>query len=145
MLKKHIIFFSGDVLKQIEKKIIKFQYLFATSSAIDNLVSVKRILGPRNLYPNKSVSTLLNNTSELLKVLSTVSARKFIIVRDDSLANILVPIGCLSYDISTLVDNYTTIIKVCKSVFSEYTIPVNLYLSINHFPSIKFNSSIAVN
>ena len=95
----------GDqkTLDEIKNDEINFDKCYATKAGVALLKPYARILGPKNLFPNTKVNTLINQ--ENLKEVLTEAKQGKLDFRTDVHAHIRVPIGKMSFSDDALFQN----------------------------------------
>jgi large subunit ribosomal protein L1 len=98
----------GDILQKINDGWLDFDVAVATTSAMREVRSVARILGPRGLMPNPKTGTVSDDLDAAIKAVKAGRVE----FKMDKTANLAVVVGKRSFDAQKLVDNCEVAIGV---------------------------------
>lgn len=131
----------GDMLEKINNGWLGFDVAVATTSAMKEVRSAARILGPRGLMPNPKSGTV---TDDIAQAISAVKAGR-VEFKMDKTANLSITVGKVSFDDSKLVQNIEAALEVLSHLRpSEFRgkFIKSLTLSATMSPGIKLEQKI---
>lgn len=105
---KKIAIADEALIEKIKKGTIDFDILIATPTFMPQLALVAKILGPKGLMPNSKSGTVVDDPQAALQELSSGKVE----YKTDSLGNIHLGIGKVSWDTEKLVANIDAFLKV---------------------------------
>lgn len=129
-----------DLIAKITQGWFEFDVIVATPDMMAQVGKLGRVLGPKGLMPNPKTGTV---TFEVGKAVQEIKAGK-IEYRVDRDGNIHVPIGKASFDLSKLVENFTTVMDTlmkAKPAAAKGTYVRNVAVSSTMGPGIKVNTT----
>lgn len=129
-----------DLIAKITQGWFEFDVIVATPDMMAQVGKLGRVLGPKGLMPNPKTGTV---TFEVGKAVQEIKAGK-IEYRVDRDGNIHVPIGKASFDLSKLVENFTTVMDTlmkAKPATAKGTYVRNVAVSSTMGPGIKVNTT----
>ena len=97
---------ADDLVERVQKGDLDWDVSIATPDMMALVGRVGRILGPRNLMPNPKSGTV---TPDVAKAVTEVKGGR-VEYRTDKTGNIHVPIGKVSFDRASLVNNFRAVI-----------------------------------
>lgn len=100
---------NNDVLEQFQKEIIDFDVLYSTIEALPLLKPYARFLGPKGLFPNLKVQTLIKD-SDIEKIITDAKGGK-IDFKNDNSGDIKVMIGKMSFGYDRILSNVKTLME----------------------------------
>ena len=101
-----------EVIKQIQSGWTDFDVAVATPDMMGTVGRLGRILGPRGLMPNPRAGTVVQ-PDDLPRVINESKAGR-VEFRVDKTANLHVPIGKVSFDVSQLQENMASLMDAVK-------------------------------
>lgn len=101
-----------DLINQIQKGWTDFDVAIATPDMMGAVGRLGRILGPRGLMPNPRAGTVVQ-ADDLPRVIDESKAGR-VEFRVDKTANLHVPIGKVSFDVSQLRENMASLMDAVK-------------------------------
>jgi large subunit ribosomal protein L1 len=136
---------SDELIEKIKGGWLEFDKAIATPDMMGTVGKLGRILGPRGLMPNPKVGTV---TFDVGKAVNELRAGK-VEFRVDKGGLVHVPIGKVSFDIQSLVDNAMTVLEAinkAKPSASKGKYLKKMSLSTTFGPGIRVNlQELAVN
>jgi len=97
---------ADDLIAQVEGGFLDFDVAIATPDLMGQVGKLGRTLGPRGLMPNPKTGTVTNDVG---KTVSEFKAGK-VEYRTDRYGNVHVPLGKVSFEPASLVENYQAVI-----------------------------------
>jgi large subunit ribosomal protein L1 len=97
---------SDDLIAQVEGGFLDFDVAIATPDLMGQVGKLGRTLGPRGLMPNPKTGTVTNDVG---KTVSEFKAGK-VEYRTDRHGNVHVPLGKVSFEPHSLVENYQAVL-----------------------------------
>jgi large subunit ribosomal protein L1 len=98
---------SDDLVARVEGGFMDFDIAIATPDLMGQVGKLGRTLGPRGLMPNPKTGTV---TPDVAKAVSEFKAGR-VEYRTDRYGNVHVPLGKVSFDKDSLVENYTAVLE----------------------------------
>src|SRR5699024_7118558 len=98
---------EDDLIEKINGGWFEFDIIVATPDMMAEVGKLGRVLGPKGLMPNPKTGTV---TFDVEKAVSDIKAGQ-VEYRVDSEANLHVPIGKISFEADSLVENFETMIQ----------------------------------
>ncbi|AEB07471.1 LSU ribosomal protein L1P [Coriobacterium glomerans PW2] len=132
---------SDDLVAAIQGGEIMFDAAIATPNMMAKVGRIGKILGPRGLMPNPKLGTV---TMDVAKMVSELKAGR-VEYRADRYGICHVPLGRVSFDVATLVENYaalyTEILRV-KPSSAKGRYVKSIALSSTMGPAIKVDPAV---
>ncbi len=131
----------GDMLEKISDGWLGFDVAVATTSAMKDVRSAARILGPRGLMPNPKSGTV---TDDITQAINAVKSGR-VEFKMDKTANLSITVGKVSFDDEKLVQNIEAAIEVLSHLRpAEFRgkFVKSLTLSATMSPGIKLAQKI---
>ena len=98
---------ADDLVARIEKEgFLDFDVAIATPDLMAQVGRLGRVLGPRGLMPNPKTGTV---TTDVAKAVAEFKAGR-VEYRTDRVGNVHVPIGKVSFERASLLDNYRAVL-----------------------------------
>ncbi len=98
---------SDDLVQDIQGGMLDFDAAVATPDMMSKVGRLGKILGPRGLMPNPKLGTVTNDVEKIVKELKAGRVE----YRADRYGNIHVPIGKVSFEESSLLENYAALVN----------------------------------
>ncbi|MDR1595880.1 MAG: 50S ribosomal protein L1 [Puniceicoccales bacterium] len=130
-----------DILQKINEGWLDFDIAVATTSAMRDVRSVARILGPRGLMPNPKTCTVSDDLDSAIKAVKAGRVE----FKMDKTANLAVVIGKRSFDAQKLVENCEVAVDVLsKARPAEFRgkFIASMTVAATMTPGIKLSSKI---
>jgi len=124
--------------KKIQEGWLGFDVAIATTSAMKQVRTAAKVLGPRGLMPNPKSGTVTDNIADGVKAVKAGRVE----FKMDKTANLHIVVGRKSFDPSKLSDNIRTAIDVLNRARPESIkgrFIKNLVLSSTMSPAIKLD------
>jgi large subunit ribosomal protein L1 len=131
----------GDILQKINGGWIEFDVAVATTSAMKEVRSVARILGPRGLMPNPKAGTVSDDLAAAIKAVKAGRVE----FKMDKTANLSVIVGKRSFEVQKLVENCEAFVEVIsKARPAEFRgkFVASMTLAATMTPGIRLASKI---
>lgn len=131
----------SDLLQKINDGWLDFDVAVATTSAMREVRSVARILGPRGLMPNPKTGTVSDDLDSAIKAVKAGRVE----FKMDKTANMAVVVGKRSFEPEKLVENCETAISaLAKARPSEFRgrFVMSMTIAATMTPGIKLSSKI---
>lgn len=103
---------DNDLIEQIEGGWTEFDAAVATPQMMGTVGRLGRVLGPRGLMPNPKAGTVVPD-DDLGRVIEELKSGR-VEFRVDRTANLHVPIGKVSFEVSQLRDNMAALMETVK-------------------------------
>ena len=138
--------YAGDTeyLEKIKGGWFEFDVVIASPDMMGELGKLGRLLGPKGLMPNPKTGTV---TTEVDRVVKEFKAGK-VEYRTDKVGNIHVPVGKVSFNDQSLIENiqavYRQLMRVKPSTVKGVYMP-NVTISASMGPGIKLASDLIEN
>lgn len=138
--------YAGDTeyLEKIKGGWFEFDVVIASPDMMGELGKLGRLLGPKGLMPNPKTGTV---TTEVDRVVKEFKAGK-VEYRTDRVGNIHVPVGKVSFNDQSLIENiqavYRQLMRVKPSTVKGVYMP-NVTVSASMGPGIKLASDLIEN
>jgi large subunit ribosomal protein L1 len=130
-----------DMVEKIQKENwTDYDAVISTPDMMRSVGRLGKVLGPRGLMPNPKTGTV---TMDIAKAIQEVKAGK-VEFRTDKTALVHVPVGKISFDITKLVDNASTVITSvvkAKPAAAKGKYIKACYLSSTMGPGVSINTS----
>lgn len=97
---------SDDLVAQVQAGDLNFDAAIATPNLMSKVGRLGRILGPRGLMPNPKLGTVTMDVADMVKQLKAGRVE----YRADRYGICHVPLGKVSFDVKSLVENYGALI-----------------------------------
>lgn len=109
--------FAGldDVLQKIQSGWLEFDVAIATTSAMKQVRSAAKVLGPRGLMPNPKSGTVTDNIAEGVKAVKAGRVE----FKMDKTANLHIVVGRRSFESSKLSENIRAVLQVLNQAKPE--------------------------
>ncbi|MBI3495001.1 50S ribosomal protein L1 [Candidatus Berkelbacteria bacterium] len=104
----NVVVADDAIVEQIAKGKFEFDVLLAEPAMMPKLAKVAKVLGPKGLMPSPKAGTVVDDAKKALEEF----AKGKIEYRSDSLGNIHVAVGKVSWDSAKIQSNIEAIIKV---------------------------------
>lgn len=131
-----------DLIQKVKDGWMAFDVAVATPSAMKEVRTIARILGPRGLMPNPKSGTVSDNIVEAIEKIKKGGQIEF---KMDKTANLSIITGKRSFDMAKLVENIKTVIETLGRLRpSELkgTFIKKMTLSSSMSPGIKLTSNL---
>ncbi len=131
----------GDMLEKISDGWLGFDVAVATTSAMKDVRSAARILGPRGLMPNPKSGTVTDDIEEAIKAVKSGRVE----FKMDKTANIAITVGKVSFSDEKLIQNIEAAIEVLSHLRpSEFRgkFIKSMVLNATMGPGIKLSQKI---
>lgn len=131
----------GDMLEKISDGWLGFDVAVATTSAMKDVRSAARILGPRGLMPNPKSGTVTDDIEEAIKAVKSGRVE----FKMDKTANIAITVGKVSFSDEKLIQNIEAAIEVLSHLRpSEFRgkFIKSIVLNATMGPGIKLSQKI---
>jgi large subunit ribosomal protein L1 len=131
----------SDLLQKINEGWLDFDVAVATTSAMREVRSVARVLGPRGLMPNPKTGTVSDDLDSAIKAVKAGRVE----FKMDKTANMAVVVGKRSFEPEKLVENCeATISALAKARPSEFRgrFVMSMTIAATMTPGIRLSSKI---
>jgi large subunit ribosomal protein L1 len=131
----------GDLLQKINEGWLDFDVAVATTSAMREVRSVARVLGPRGLMPNPKTGTVSDDLDSAIKAVKAGRVE----FKMDKTANMAVVVGKRSFEPEKLVENCEAAINaLAKARPSEFRgrFVMSMTIAATMTPGIRLSSKI---
>ncbi|RLE13228.1 50S ribosomal protein L1 [Candidatus Aerophobetes bacterium] len=130
-------FIGGEeLIEKIEKGWLDFDAVVSTPGLMRSVARLGKILGPKGLMPSPKVGTVTDNPGKVVDELK----RGKIEYRNDATGVVHAPIGKVSFEENSLIENFNALLKALEkdkpsTVKGRYI--KSIYLSSTMGPGIK--------
>ena len=131
---------AEELVQKIQGGWFDFDVAVATPDMMGLVGRLGKVLGPKGLMPNPKVGTV---TLDVAQAVQEIKAGK-IEYRTDKAGNVHLPVGKISFDEDSILDNYFTLVDTivkAKPASSKGQYIRNITLSSTMGPGIKVNVS----
>ena len=131
----------GDLLQKINEGWLDFDVAVATTSAMREVRSVARVLGPRGLMPNPKTGTVSDDLESAIKAVKAGRVE----FKMDKTANMAVVVGKRSFEPEKLVENCEAAVNaLAKARPSEFRgrFVMSMTIAATMTPGIRLSSKI---
>ena len=135
---------SDDLVERISGGFFDFDAAVATPDMMGKVGKLGKLLGPRNLMPNPKLGTV---TNDVAKIIGELKAGR-VEYRADKFGICHVPIGKVSFDAKSLVENYAALIDEIvrvKPSSSKGKYLKSISLSSTMGPGVPVDTSVTRN
>ena len=131
-----------DLITRIQEGWLQFDVAVATRSAMRQVRSVARILGPRGLMPNPRSGTVTDDVAEALKEIKQGGRVEY---KMDKTANVGVVVGRRSFIPEHLIENISAVLESIgrarpQALKGRYILSMTISGTMS--PSVKLDSSV---
>jgi large subunit ribosomal protein L1 len=135
---------SDEMIQKIQAGWTDFDVAIATPDMMGKVGRLGRVLGPRGLMPNPKAGTVVG-ADDLPRVIREAKAGR-VEFRLDKTANLHVPIGKVSFELTKLYENMASLmdaIKKAKPAAAKGTYIKHLTVTSTMGPGIKVDANLA--
>lgn len=129
-----------ELAAQVEKGVIDFDAAIATPDVMGVVGKLGRVLGPRGIMPNPKIGTV---TFDVGKAVRDIKAGK-VEYRNDKFGICHVPIGKASFELGSLIENYSALLDEvtrAKPAASKGRYLKSIALASTMGPSVKVDTA----
>ncbi|MDZ5784532.1 50S ribosomal protein L1 [Marinococcus luteus] len=129
-----------DLVNRVQQGWFDFDAVVATPDMMAQVGKLGRTLGPKGLMPNPKTGTV---TMDVTKAVEEIKAGK-VEYRVDKSGNIHAPIGKVSFDTASLVENFNTVaeaLQKAKPAAAKGTYMRGVAVTTSMGPGVKVNTS----
>jgi large subunit ribosomal protein L1 len=100
-----------DLIEKVKGGWTDFDVAVATPDAMKEVRKLGKVLGPRGLMPNPKTGTVTDDTATAVQQLQAGRVE----FKMDRHGNVMVPFGKLSFDVNSLTENCTAVIRALQA------------------------------